>query len=239
MLPMHAQNVASVEKNGVVLLASIAALSDQEAAVSVPGAPDRRDPELNPPDPENSAKPPLVFSAGDKARFYLHREMDVGTALGPAAEAAALMASPPKAYPDNWRQGAAGFGRNYGAVLGRVQTAEFSRFAAGVALREDPRYYPSANKNAAGRILHAIGFTLADRSDSGHSMPAFDNFIGATAGGFVGDAYLPSNYADLRHAGVRSGIQLGSFAVHNIVDEFAPEVAKLSHGLKKRLHPGS
>ena len=149
------------------------------------------------------------------------------------------MASPPKAYPDDWRQGAAGFGRNYGAVLGRVQVAEFSRFAAGVALHEDPRYYPSPNRNVASRILHAVGFALADHSDAGRLRPAFANLIGATAGGFVGDAYLPSNYTDLRHAGVRTGIQLTSFAVRNLADEFAPEFDKITRALKTRLHPGS
>jgi hypothetical protein len=239
VIPMHAQNVVSVEERGPFLFGSPALPAPKTSAISLPDASDCCDPDPNPPNPDYSANPPLVFSAGDKARFYVHRVMSFGTALGPAVEAAAVMASPPKAYPDNWRQGAAGFGRNYGAVLGRVQVGEFTRFTAGVALREDPRYYPSPNRNAAVRILYAMGFTLADRSDSGHSMPAFDNLIGATAGGFVGDAYLPANYADLRHAGVRTGIQMTSFAVHNLFDEFAPEFARITHALKTRLHAGS
>ncbi len=192
-----------------------------------------------PPNPEYALNPPLSLSAGDKAAFYYHRLMSPGTALGPAAEAAVVMAWPPNAYPNEWRQGAAAFGRNYGAVLGRVQTAEFSRFAFGVALREDPRYYPSPNRNLAGRVLHALGFTLADRSDSGHSRLAFANLIGATAGGFVGDAYLPANYTDLRHAAVRTGFQMANFAFRNITDEFAPELDKLTHALQVRLHPGN
>ena len=241
VMPIYAQNVVPVEEgNSQVRLRSIPAFSAWEISViAVAGVPDCCDPEPSPPNPDYAVKPPLSFSTGDKARFYLHRVLDFGSALGPAVEAAAVMASPPKAYPDDWREGAAGFGRNYGAVLGRVQVAEFSRFAAGAALCEDPRYYPSPNRNAASRILHAIGFTLADRSDSGHVRPAFANLIGATAGGFVGDAYLPSNYTDLRHAGVRTGIQLTSFAVRNLADEFAPEFDKITRALKSRLHPGS
>jgi hypothetical protein len=192
-----------------------------------------------PPNPEYALNPPLNLSAGDKAVFYYHRLMNPGTALGPAAEAAVVMAWPPNAYPNDWRQGAAAFGRNYGAVLGRVQTAEFSRFAVGLALREDPRYYPSPNRNLAARVIHSLRFTLADRSDSGHSRPAFANFIGATAGGFVGDAYLPTNYTDLRHATARTGFQMATFAFRNIADEFAPELDKLTHALQVRLHPGS
>jgi hypothetical protein len=192
-----------------------------------------------PPNPDYATALPLDLSAGDKAVFFYRRLLNFGTALGPAAEAAAVMASPPKAYPLDWRQGAAAFGRNYGAVLGRVQTAEFSRFVGGVVLREDPRYYPSPNRNAVRRVIFALAFTLADHSDSGHTRPAFANLIGATAGGFVGDAYLPGNYTDLRHAGVRTGIQMASFAIRNMTDEFAPELTKLTNALKVRLHPGS
>jgi len=243
VIPIHAQNIAPVEEeNSQVHLRPIPAFSASEISViSFPGDqyPDSFDPDPSPPNPDYAVKPPRSLTTGDKAHFYLHRVLGLGTVLCPAVEAAAVMASPPKAYPDDWRQGAVGFARNYGAVLGRVQVAEFSRFVAGTALREDPRYYPSANRHAASRILHAVGFVFADLSDSGHVRPAFANLIGATAGGFVGDVYLPSNYADLRHTGARTGIQVTGFAVHNIADEFAPEFDKITHALKMRFHPGS
>ncbi len=191
------------------------------------------------PNPSYSADLPVAMSGGDKAKFYFHRIWNLGSVLGPAAEASAVMAWPPNGYPSDWRQGAAAFGRNYGAVLGRAQTAEFSRFAAGLALREDPRYYPSPNRSVAARVFHALAFTLADHSDSGNSRPAFANLIGATAGGFVGDAYLPTNYTDLRHAGMRTGFQMATFAIRNVVDEFVPEVEKLTNALKLRAHGGN
>jgi hypothetical protein len=190
-------------------------------------------------DPVPSPPTPLSFSTSDKARFYLHRVLDFGSALGPAVEAATVMASPPKAYPDDWRQGAAGFGRNYGAVLGRVQVAEFSRFVVGLGLHEDPRYYPAANRNIGARIVHAIGFTLVDRSDSGHSSVAFGTIVGATAGGFIGNAYLPENYSDLRHVGVRTGIQMGTFAIGNVIEEFAPETRRLTQALNTHFRPNN
>lgn len=125
-----------------------------------------------------------------------------------------------------------------GPYLG-AQTGEFSRFAAGVALREDPRYHPSADRNIPARVFHALSFTLADHSDAGKSRLAFANLIRATAGGFIGDAYLPSNYTDLRHAGVRTGFQMATFAFRNVVDEFAPEMRKLTGALKLRAHSGN
>jgi hypothetical protein len=187
------------------------------------------------PNPEYAAVSPTELNGWGKANFYYQRLMGIGTALGPAVEASMLMAAPPKDYPSNWRQGAAAYGRNYGAVLGRAQTAEFSRFAAGVALHEDPRYYPSGNRATPARIMHAIWFTLVDRSDAGHLRPAFANLIGATAGGFVGNAYLPSDYTDLRHVGERTGVQMCGFAIENGFDEFAPELNKLAHALHIRV----
>ena len=136
------------------------------------------------PNPAYAADPPVELNAGDKANFYFHRMLSFGTVLGPAIEATAVMASPPKAYPNDWRQGVDASARNYGAVLGRAQTAEFGRLVVGVALREDPRYYPSPNRAVGARIVHAIWFALIDRSDSGHLRLAFANLIGATAGGF-------------------------------------------------------
>ena len=126
------------------------------------------------------------------------------------------------------------YARNYSAVLGRTQTAEFGRLVVGVALREDPRYYPSPNRAVGARIVHAIWFALIDRSDSGRLHLAFANLIGATAGGFIGNAYLPGDYSDLRHAGERTGIQMSTFAAGNVFDEFGPELNKLARALTSK-----
>jgi hypothetical protein len=179
---------------------------------------------------------PVALDAGGKLDVYLHRTMSPATVLGPAAEAAFIMALPPKGYPAEWRQGDAAYWRNYAAALGRQQTGEFSRMVVGIALHEDPRYYRSASAAFIPRVLHAVGFTLIDRSDSGNLRPALANIIGAGAGGFVGNAFLPAGYTDLRHAGVRTGIQMSSFAASNILDEFRPELQRLKNSLTDRLH---
>jgi hypothetical protein len=179
-----------------------------------------------------SVTQPPELDAGGKADYYTHRILNPATILGPAAEAGFVMAAPPKAYPREWHLGAAAYWRNYGSALARQQTGEFGRFVAGVALREDPRYYSSTRTPVFARIAHALGFTFVDRSDSGNPRLAFANLLGAAAGGFVGDAYLPTGYTDLRHSSVRTGVQLGAFGASNLVDEFRPELNKL----KQLLH---
>lgn len=179
---------------------------------------------------------PVELDAAGKTSFYTHRILNPATFLGPATEAGFIMAAPPKAYPPEWRQGAAAYWRNYGSALGRQQTGEFSRFAAGVALREDPRYYPSTRIPVFARIVHALAFTFVDRSDDGDARLAFANLIGAVAGGLVGDAYLPTGYTDWRHSGVRTGVQMSAFGASNLVDEFRPELNRLKRFLSRPLH---
>ena len=148
----------------------------------------------------------------------------------PAFRAGIRIANPPgkgaTQYPPEWRQGAEAFGRNYGDAFAQRVTFQTARFAAGVMTHEDPRYIPSSSHNVLARSLHALTFTFVDRSDSGRPMPAFSNFVGATAAGFVGNAYLPSGFNNATHAGQRATLQFGFTAAGNLFREFAPQMPR-------------
>ena len=146
------------------------------------------------------------FGLGNKFRYYMSETYFNPSALtAPAFRAGLRMANPPgkgaTQYPPEWRQGAEAFGRNYGDAFAERASFETARLVAGVITREDPRYVPSGAHNVFARSLYALGFSLVDRSDSGHRMPAFSNFVGAAAGGFVGNAYLPAGFNNATHAG--------------------------------------
>jgi hypothetical protein len=140
------------------------------------------------------------------------------------------MANPPghgaTRYPAEWRQGAAAFGRNYGDAFAERVTFQSTRFAAGILTREDPRYIPSGSRNVFTRSFHALAFSFVDQSDSGHRMPALSNFAGATAAGFVGNAYLPAGFDNATHAGQRATLRFATFAAGNLFGEFAPQMPK-------------
>jgi hypothetical protein len=166
-----------------------------------------------------------------KFRYYVNETfLNPSVFTAPAFRAGIRMANPPgkgaTQYPREWRQGAEGFGRNYGDAFAQRVTFQTARFATGVITHEDPRYIPSASHNVLARSLHALSFTFVDRSDSGHAMPAFSNFVGATAAGFVGNAYLPSGFNNATHAGQRAPLQFGFTAAGNLFREFAPEMPK-------------
>lgn len=165
----------------------------------------------------------------DKVHYYLTETYFNPSAFtAPAFRAGLRMANPPgrgaTQYPSEWRQGAEAFGRNYGDAAAERVSFQTARFATGVITQEDPRYAASSSHNMFLRSIHAISFTVVDRSNSGHPLPAISNFAGAAASGFVGDAYLPAGFDDITHAGQRATLQFGFAAAGNLFREFAPQM---------------
>jgi len=172
-------------------------------------------------------------SSGLKGKFsYYVNETYLNPSVftAPAFRAGIRIANPPgkgaTQYPPEWRQGAEAFGRNYGDALAQRVTFQTARLITGVITHEDPRYIPSSSRNVLARSFHALTFTFVDRSDSGRAMPAFSNFLGATAAGFVGNAYLPSGFNNATHAGQRATLQFGFTAAGNLFREFAPQMPR-------------
>jgi hypothetical protein len=177
------------------------------------------------------------FSTPVKPQTFHERFKDYAIcAFGPRAFftpviwAGLRMANPPSAYPHEWRSGIGGFGRNYGNAFAWQTSLETARFLTGALLHEDFRYQKSTSKNPWARTLHALAFTVVDKSDSGHNQIAFANFAGAEASGIVGNLYLPSGYANFTHAENRAAYAFAGLAARNLFHEFLPERMKGSHG---------
>jgi hypothetical protein len=171
------------------------------------------------------------FRLSNKFSYYMTETyFNPGTLTAPAFRAGLRMANPPgkgaTRYPLEWRQGAEAFGRNYGDAFAERVSFQTARFVTGVIVREDPRYVPSSSHNILARSIHALSFSFVDHSDSGHLMPALSNFVGAAAGGFVGNSYLPAGFNDVTHAGQRATIRFGTFAAGNLFREFAPQMPR-------------
>jgi hypothetical protein len=65
----------------------------------------------------------------------------------PVFPATYWIASPPDHYPREWRQGVAGFARNYGEELVSKVAFQTARAASGAPLHEDIRYHRAAIRN--------------------------------------------------------------------------------------------
>jgi hypothetical protein len=166
---------------------------------------------------------PRQLSFGDKFTIYAHQTFGPPALVLPAFAAGRDMANPKSHYPHDWKDGGGAFGRIYGDSLAMTTSQHTARFLTGVALHEDPRYVRSSSTNPLMRTMHALAFTLVDKTDSGRNTIALSNFAGAAAGGFVGSAYLPHGYNDLTHAEQRMAIQFTNIAIQNVAAEFQPQ----------------
>jgi hypothetical protein len=193
-------------------------------------------PPLEPPVPAagDPLYAPVVTTRGPQSlhdRFMDYLIVTIGprALFVPPVYASIRMADPPAAYTRDWRLGAGAFGRNYGNVLAARTSLETGRFLTAALLHEDFRYRPSTSGNPFVRSFHALAFTFVDKSDSGHNRIAFANFVGAGAGGSVGNLYLPPGFNDLGHAETRIAFAFGGFALQNLLREFTPELLKATH----------
>jgi hypothetical protein len=174
--------------------------------------------------PGMGTAPLLPQTFHDKFMAFAVATVGPRALVGPAFPAAIRMANPPSHYPNDWRQGAEGFGRNYGDQLATVETLQTGRFVVGAALHEDFRYHPSTSTNFFMRTGHALSYTLVDRSDSGHVRPAVANLVGLGGGSYVGMSYLPPGFNDVTHANQTLVFQFSRLVGSNIGSEFAPDI---------------
>ncbi len=175
-----------------------------------------------------SLAPPTLSG---KAHAWLRDGFGPGAIIGAGFATAASMASPRRNYPSDWRQGPSAVGRNFGSFYGQIATGYSARFAVSALFHEDTRYSPSTTHNVLARFGHAIGFTFADRSDSGKRRLAVANFAGALAAGQIKRTYLPAGFNDHIHANTATIFAFSQFVMSNIAEEFRPERKRLARKL--------
>ncbi len=173
------------------------------------------------------ALPPALtrnpLTGEDKFRIYIHKTFGPPGLILPAFGAGFQMLNPPSHYPREWKDGGGAFGRTYGYKVADRTSRETAQFLTGFLLHEDPRYQRSTSTNAFRRTLHALAFTVFDKTDSGRNTLAVSNFASAAAGGFVGMGILPDSYNDLTHAEQRMASEFLQIAIGNIATEFEPQ----------------
>jgi hypothetical protein len=173
------------------------------------------------------ALPPALtrnpLTGEDKFRIYIHKTFGPPALILPAFGAGFQMLNPPSHYPREWKDGGGAFGRTYGYKVADRTSRETAQFLTGFLLHENPRYQRSTSTNAFRRTLHALAFTVFDKTDSGRNTLAVSNFASAAAGGFVGMGILPDGYNDVTHAEQRMASEFLQIASGNIATEFEPQ----------------
>ena len=175
----------------------------------------------------------------DKFVIYVHKSFGPPALILPALGAELGTINPPSKYPKEWKDGGGAFGRNYGYRLADRTSRNTAQFLTGALLREDSRYLRSTSTNPFARTVHALAFTIFDKTDSGRTTFAASNFAAAAAGGFVGMGILPHGYNDITHAEQHMASEFLQISIGNVLTEFEPQWGPWAKKLRvPKLLPG-
>jgi len=163
------------------------------------------------------------LTAGEKFNVAAEDAFDRGTfAL------AAVFGGQSQLSNDNrsFGQGAAGFGRYFGAAYGDLVIGDYMTEAIfPVLLHQDPRYFRRGTGTGWSRLGYAIGQTFWTHTDSGRMQFNYSEIVGNSVASAVSTAY----YTDKRtagSAGSRLGMQIGVDTAANVLKEFWPDIER-------------
>jgi hypothetical protein len=129
-------------------------------------------------------------------------------------------------------QGAAGYGKRYGAAFadGTIENFWTSAILPSL-LHQDPRFYQLGKGGFWHRTGYAVSRIFVTRSDSGHSQfNASEIFGSALAAGISTYSYHPHADKTLSNTASVWGTQIGYDTITIVVREFWPDIRrKISH----------
>jgi hypothetical protein len=119
-------------------------------------------------------------------------------------------------------QGAEGYAKRFGANFADNFIGTFVGGAIfPIILKQDPRYFYKGTGTRRERLLYALAFSVICKGDNGRWQPNYSAILGGMAAGGISNLYYPaSNRNGLRLTFVNAGINVGSNAAYNILQEF-------------------
>jgi hypothetical protein len=125
-------------------------------------------------------------------------------------------------------QGAAGYGKRFGAALGDGTIENFMTSAVFPSvLRQDPRFFQSGKGGFWHRVGYAMDRVIITRGDSGNSQFNFSEIVGsALSAGISTYSYHPHADRTLSNTASVWGSQVGYDTLTYVVKEFWPDIRR-------------
>ena len=124
--------------------------------------------------------------------------------------------------PDEWGQGARGFGLRMGSAYAAHVVGTTVTDGLAWALKEDNRYFASGETSFGRRLWYALTSTLLARRDDGSRTFSFSAVGGGAGGAFISRAWQPPSTTSAGDGAVAFGLGMGFRAGVNVLHEFAP-----------------
>ena len=134
----------------------------------------------------------------------------------------------PGEYGPHW----SGFADRFGIGMAGSAVGNGIEVSAGLALREDPRYFCVPERPFKSRMGNVARFTFSARGENGTLVPAYARYIGIVGGNFLSKAWRVHSEGKVPDALLRSSEGFAGRMAANAFAEFWPDVKK--HVLHKR-----
>ena len=125
------------------------------------------------------------------------------------------------AFP-GYGQGAAGYGRRFGADLGNLVVGTFVGGAVLPSIfHQDPRYFYRGTGSVPSRLWYAATRAVVTRGDNGQSQPNWSGVLGDLSAGAISNLYYaPQDRMGARLTFVNGLLGIGGDAMNGVFQEF-------------------
>ena len=206
---------------GAALLAgSIIAQGQQSATPPQPGRlPESQQPHQQPGNLHDLSKTVSApsFTVRDKFDYRVVQSFGARGFVGALFGAAIGQA---ENGPHEWGQGVRGFAERYGSGFAGNLSRQTFAFVLESSFHEDPRYFPSEDRDKKYRLFNALKQVIICKNDSGRSEFAWGRVISDFGAGQFVNVWQPHSTSSVGHGVERSFIGLGSDAAYNLMQEF-------------------
>ncbi len=124
-------------------------------------------------------------------------------------------------------QGAAGYGKRFGANLADQASAGFFKDLVYPTLfSQDPRYYRTARGGAGGRLVRAMRHVIVAHHEDGSLVFNYTEWLGTASTVALGSVYHGSRQHGVAPAVEAGGYDIGVDMGFDVLREFWPEIAR-------------
>lgn len=123
--------------------------------------------------------------------------------------------------PDEWRQGAKGYGKRLGAGFADgVSGSLITNAILPSLLHQDPRYFYQGTGTKSSRARHAMLAPFVCKGDNGEWQPNYSQWGGSLISYSISTAYYPSSDRTAGHVFGTFGIDMGLHVAGSLAQEF-------------------
>lgn len=131
-----------------------------------------------------------------------------------------------KDKPEEWEQGASGYGKRYANIISQYSIQRTVTYGLGSALHEDTRYFNSGKQRFWPRTGYALSSGVMARHDDGKQRISISQLGGVAAGAFLARTWLPPSQESVGDGAMSFGISMGANIGFSVVKEFLPDMVR-------------